>query len=180
MLGTDGEQQDRLRGTNMARLIPPAPIRARVAMRLLMAGLAVAAVAALAACGDDDDSNSSSAAKVDTAKLASIQALTESQYTAIKKVYVAALPLDDLSDTPSPSELRQAVQPVLDACDELDADDSLLGPFKATCPATAKLVESVTRTAGCARDDSCEDVFREAQANTQRLVSTGRVADDAV
>jgi len=136
----------------------------------------LAAVAALAACGDDD----SDAPKVETSKLASIEALTPSQYTAIEKVYVAALRLDERQE--SAATLRLVLRPVQDACDDLDADDPLLGVLRTSCPVGAEMFKAVTRTDDCgsAGKDECADAFEDAQATTQRLVEASRASNRAV
>ena len=161
----------------MARLIPLAPVRARAALRLLLTGVAVAAVTVLTACGDDEASSSSS--KADNAKLASITALTPSQYTAIKKVYVAGLPLDDLEDPSLPS-LSRAVETVLEACEQLDDDDLLLRELKEGCPVAAEFLDTVGSTADCSDADACADAFEAAEKGAQRVVTASRESDKAV
>ena len=160
----------------MARQIPLAPLPARAAMRLLVACFAITAVIALAACGDDGDDASSS---TDTTELSKITALTDSQYTALEKVYVASLPLDDLDDITKPA-YKRAVGSVVAVCDRLDDDDPLLREIEATCPVTAELVDVSAAAFGCSDPAECGDAFEAAQATAQRVLDASRDSDAAV
>jgi hypothetical protein len=159
----------------MARLIPLAPVCARVALRLMLTCVVAGAATALAACGDDGDSSS----KPDTSKLAPIQKLTQSQYTAIEKVYVAGLPLDDLEDITKPA-YKRAVDSLIRVCEQLDEDDPLLGKIRATCPVTAELVDASIAAFGCPNPDECGDAFEAAQSSAKDVVQKSRESDAAV
>jgi hypothetical protein len=152
------------------RLIPHAPGRARGVLRLLLTCAAVAALTALAACGDDDDSSS---------KLSAIEALTESQYTAIKRVYVARLPLDDLDDVAKPASKR-TVRRVVAACEQLDSSDALLGAMKKACPVTAELFHTVPATSECRGRAGCIDAIETVVKAARRVVGANRESDRAI
>lgn len=145
---------------------------------LLAVCLALVALTSLPGCGDDEEL--AAAPKLDTPKLASIEALTPGQYTAIKKVYVAALPLDKIEDGTSVAEVRAVVKPVLAACDDLPTGDPLLGALRLSCPATSEFVEAAADAADCSGDDECADAFAEVRKKLSRASDSGRVGDRAV
>ena len=138
-----------------------------------MACVAISAVTALAACGDDGDDASSS---TDTAKLSTITALTESQYTAIKKVYVASLPLDDLDDIDE-ARVKRAVSSVVAACDQLDDDDPLLGEIEADVSGHRRAVRRVGRGVGCPDPAACADAFEAARRPRSASSDASRESD---
>lgn len=136
----------------------------------------VAAALLLSACGDDDGPNT----KIDTARLAQIDALTPEQYTAIKKVFVAALAFDDLGILGSLSQrprIDAMTRTVRRACDGLDEDDALLGALRASCPQSA--ANAASDAVNCP-GDRCGDVFDRARARTRLLVAYAHRADAAV
>ena len=158
----------------MARPIPLAPAPARGAPRLLVCVALLAAVA-LAACGGDDDD----AGSAKTSELSSITALTESQYTQIKRVYVASLPLDDLDD-PTRRAYKRAVRDVVGACERLDASSPLLGAMRRACPVTAEFFHTVTSTAECRGREACIDAFEAAEKGARRVIAANRASDKAI
>jgi len=111
----------------MSRHKVPAGTSRAAALAARALGLMLAAAFALSACGEENDAGAEPA-KVDVAALKSITAMTPTQYTAIKRVFVAALEderrIGTDGDEPfSVEEFESTMKPLLAACDALDADD---------------------------------------------------------
>lgn len=148
------------------------------------------AATALCACGDRAGS-----VTVDTARLALIEKLTPGQYTALKKLYVAALPLDTFDGSharPRLAALKVASEPFVAACSELDSGDPLLGPSRAQCQQAATFLVASDPSA-CTHDllalllapggresENCQRAFTNYPASLDKVVESSRVADRAV
>jgi hypothetical protein len=144
------------------------------------------AATALCACGDRAGS-----VTVDTARLALIEKLTPGQYTALKKLYVAARPLDTFDGSharPRLAALKVASKPFVAACSELDSGDPLLGPSRAQCQQAATFLVASDPSActhhllapGGRESENCQRAFTNYRAALDKVVASSRVADRAV
>lgn len=147
----------------------------------LWADAAVTAALALVACGGATDARA--ATKLDAGRLAAIERLSVARYSAIERVYVAALPFDEFNRPgamPTPADVKAASKPMFRACRALNARDALLGPMRASCPATARFIDSTVALSACSQQEQCKGAIVEARAAAKRLIAAGRVADRAV
>jgi len=160
------------------------------ALLLRVLCLIVAAMLALCACSDGEG-----AVKIDTARLAAIEALTPAQYKAIKMVYVASVPfdkLDGLQGRRRRAALAIAMKPFRVACDGLEASDPLLGPSRAQCRDSVVLtltpnplncteeLLALLLAPGGRETDNCRRAADKYRAALSRLDESARVADRAV
>ena len=149
--------------------------------RLMCGCGALTAVLAPMACGGDR--TAAAATKLDAQRLAAIEQLSSAQYAAIERVYVAALPLDNLNRpgaSPTPAEVKAASRRILGACEALMRRDPLLGVIRASCPAAARYIDATVAIGACASAEDCSDALREGLSSLEQVVATSRVSDRAV
>ena len=142
----------------------PAPRSAWVACALALV-LATAGVAAAA-----------------TPKLASIHRLSAAQFAAIERVYVAALPLDTLSDggPPSQAQADRVTRKAVSACLKLSTKDPLLRALRAGCPAISALTQVTVDLGECSSAACLRSALGRARSALRKAVSGSRTSDRAV
>jgi hypothetical protein len=120
--------------------------------------------------------------KDSTAQLASIHRLTPSEFAAIERVYVAALPLDDFrtSKTPPQSKLDAAGRAVVRACRKLSTRDPLLRALRAGCPATIEFTEATKALDACSDATCLKRALTSARGTLRRAVSGSHATDRAI
>jgi hypothetical protein len=117
------------------------------------------------------------------ARLAAIHRLSAAQFAAIERVYVAAIPLDELgrSETAPQSEVDAASNAVLRVCRKLSTRDPLLRAMRTGCAAIADLNEATSTLAACSDDAAClKRAIKSGRAALRRGINSSRVSDRAV
>lgn len=158
-----------------------ARVRATRAMTAML--MTVALCLALAACGGGDGAAGDAApARSSTAPAATASGLGAERFAALDAVYVAQVPLDELEDDADPSDLTRASQPLVQACNALDAEDPLLGPLRRLCPVLTRFTEQLQGFGTCASEgaDACEALIDEVRTTLGDFTRLSRRGDAAI
>lgn len=153
----------------------------------MTAALAAVLCLALGACGgggsDDDDDGGGAARTATTPGAAgSGSGLGPGRFEALDAVYVAQVPIDEVGDDADPGEFKAATAPLVKACDELDADDPLLGPLRRVCPVLTRFAEQLQGFGTCAsRDaDACDEHIGDVRRTLRDFTRRSSQGDDAI
>ena len=138
---------------------------------------------ALAACGSGDGEPGDAApARSSTAPAATASGLGAERFAALDAVYVAQVPLDELEDDADPSDFERASEPLVQACNALEADDPLLGPLRRLCPVLTRFTEQLQGFGTCASEgaDACEALIDDVRATLGDFTRLSRHGDAAI
>ena len=137
----------------------------------------------LGACGGGDDEGGGSARTGTTPGASgSGSGLGPERFAALDAVYVAQVPIDEVGDDAEPSALKNASAPLVEACEELDADDPLLGPLRRACPVLARFAEQLAglRTCGSRGADACDTLVGDMRGTLRDFTRLSRRGDEAI
>lgn len=153
-------------------------------MRTASVITAAAACLALAACGGDDDGDDAAASRSTTAPAAggTASGLGAERFAALDAVYIAQVPLDDVEDDADPSRLKSTSEPLVEACNALDAGDPLLGPLRRVCPVLTRFARQVQGFSTCAAEGAgaCEDLIGDVRGTLGDFTRLSRRGDEAI
>lgn len=139
----------------------------------------------LAACGGDEDPPGSGAAATPTATATTAAPGTRSglgpaRFEALEETYLAQAALDRVGND-DPEAYARAAEPFIDACEELDAGDALLGPLREVCPAVTQILQQMVGLGTCAEEPGgCERYIAGLRATLRDFTRLGRRADRAI
>jgi hypothetical protein len=116
------------------------------------------------------------------AQLASIHRLTATQFAAIERIYIAALPLDQFrtSETVPQSKLDAAARGVLRACRRLSTRDPLLRVLRTGCPSTVEFTEATKTLSSCFDATCLKRALKSTRATLRRSISGSHAMDRAI
>ncbi|MEA2232957.1 MAG: hypothetical protein QOD83_2773 [Solirubrobacteraceae bacterium] len=143
---------------------------------LLPAGLAMIVCLAVGACGDEQGvAPPKPGAGRDSG-------LGVKRFAELDSVFVAAVALDAYQDRRgfSSAKFRADAKPLLEACDALAEDDSLMRAMRNGCPLIAEFVERGTTVRTCDSSGACLRSMRSYRRLVRRLRAVSRRSDRAV
>lgn len=156
----------------------------RAAWVLLVVIAGASGCLALAGCGGGESSGTGEAPP---ARAGSKSGLGAERFQAVDAVYVALRAFDELKgDGAGPIDdgrLKTAVAPAVAACEALDADDALLGPFRDGCPLVVEFTAQVAGLDDCSSAEdpaACPVLFARVRRTLARLNRLGHRSDRAV
>ena len=122
-----------------------------------------------------------SPAATTSASLASIHRMTPTQFTAIERVLVAALPLDSYATSSAPqTEIDAATTKAVNACLKLSTHDPLLRALRAGCPAISAFTKITADIGSCADATCLKKILGRTRTVLRRAVKGSKVSDRAV
>ena len=144
---------------------------------------AVLACLLLAACGGDDDTPGGGAAATPattTTASGTRSGLGPARFEALEETYLAQAALDRVAND-DPEAYARAAQPFIDACEELDAGDPLLGSLRDVCPAVTQILQQMAGLGTCAQEPGgCQRQIADVRATLREFTRLGRRADEAI
>lgn len=156
-------------------------------MRATRATTALLATAMLclgpAACGgDDDDRDGAARTTATTAAAGTGSGLGAERFEALEDVYIAQVAVDDLGDDAAADEFQLATEPLIEACNDLDADDPLLGPLRRVCPVLTRFAEQVHGLSTCAAESqaACDELIGDVRRTLRDFTRLSRRGDEAI
>lgn len=137
---------------------------------------------ALGACGGGDDDGGSARTGTTPGATGSGSGLGRERFEALEAVYVAQVPIDELGDDADPGAFKAATAPLVKACDELAADDPLLGPLRRVCPVLTRFAEQLQGFGTCSSRgaDACDELIGDVRRTLRDFTRLSRAGDDAI
>jgi hypothetical protein len=122
------------------------------------------------------------APQIDTARLSKIHKMSQAQFAAVERVYVAALPLDKFrkSGAGSLSAANAASRKALNACLKLSTSDPLLRALRAGCPALADLSQETDGLNSCTQAACLKTVLNATRTKLREARDGSRTSDRGV
>lgn len=138
---------------------------------------------ALAACGGGDgEAGDAARARSATAPAATASGLGAERFAALDAVHVALVALDELEDDAAASDFKRASEPLVQACNALEAEDPLLGPLRRLCPVLTRFTEQLQGFGTCATEaaDACEALIGDVRVTLGDFTRLSRRGDAAI
>lgn len=134
------------------------------------------------ACGGDDEDGVSARTGTTPGATGSGSGLGPERFEALDAVYVAQVPIDEVGVDAGPSALRNASAPLVEACEELDAGDRLLGPLRRVCPVLTRLAGQLAAFGRCGSQgaDACDELIADVRQTLRDFTRLSRQGDDAI
>lgn len=136
----------------------------------------------LGACGGGDDDDGSARTGTTAGAAGSGSGLGAERFEALDAVYVAQVPIDEVGDDADPAALKNASGPLVRACEQLDADDPLLGPLRRVCPVLTRFAEQLAGFGTCGSEGAgaCGELIGDVRRTLRDFTRLSRRGDEAI